>query len=81
MWEIESHALGQKIYATPCEWNRSGIFILTEQSSQKDLQYLSEVVGIKGIRIKKVEKKVKKKNEPKYSNESETNSETNTSHD
>lgn len=75
MWEIEPHALGQKIHATPCEWNKSGIFILTEQSSQKDLQYLSEVIGIKDI--KKVEKKVKKKNEPKDSNESETN----TSHD
>lgn len=58
-YAIRDKSKGQKIHTKPCEWNQSGVFILTEDLSQKDLRYLHDVIGIQGI--EKREQVVQKK--------------------
>lgn len=45
VYSVPSHLKGNKVYARPCEWNKSGVFVLDDNITQKDLRYLKEVIG------------------------------------
>lgn len=46
-YSIPKHLEGRKVYTRPCEWNPSGVFVLDENLTPKDLRYLAEVIGLK----------------------------------
>lgn len=54
-YSIPKHLQGRKVYTRPCEWNPSGVFVLDENLTPKDLRYLAEIVGIP---LEKQEQKV-----------------------
>lgn len=60
-YSIPKHLQGRKVYTRPCEWNLSGVFVLDENLTPKDLRYLAEIVGIP---LEKQEQKVIKDVEP-----------------
>lgn len=64
-YQVPEHRKGKKAYAPPCEWNESGIFVLDDNVSQKDLKYLKEVCGYD---IDVIEKPVVQKQVPNVQN-------------
>jgi hypothetical protein len=60
-YKIPLEMQGLRVFARPCEWNKSGVFLLDSNLTQKDLRYLKEVIGYPIEVVKKpiVQKKKK----------------------